>query len=76
MGSRELPALAILDLRLEKSFKMNALTLRLFVDGFNIFSENKATSVVTTSSSPAQKFEEMLTIQDPRLLRLGARIEF
>ncbi len=76
-GSRNLPDLRILDLRAEKEFKLKEkMTFRVFVDVFNLFNENKATGVVTRSSSPSLKFEEMSSIQDPRVFRLGAKFEF
>lgn len=75
-GSRELPAQAILDMRLEKSFRFNKYRIGVFVDIFNVFNENKATGVQVRSSSPAIKFGEMTSIQDPRIFRLGARFGF
>jgi len=75
-GSRTLPAVVILDLKVEKAFKLGPVNLRAFVDVFNVFNNNKATSVQTTSNSPTLVFEKMLTIQDPRIFRLGAKIEF
>lgn len=76
-GSRLLPALAIADLRLDKEFRLgNNFLIRIFGDVFNLLNQGKASSVVSVSSNPAQTFEEMTAIQDPRVFRLGARIEF
>jgi hypothetical protein len=75
-GSRALPALTILDLRLEKSFRFPGFQVGLFADLFNIFNANEATGVQTVSSSAAITFEEMTGIQDPRIFRLGAKLEF
>lgn len=75
-GSRGLPNLVILDLRLEKAFRFRTSSLSIFADGFNIFNGNKATSVITSSSSPELTFEEMTSIQAPRLFRLGMKFEF
>jgi outer membrane receptor protein involved in Fe transport len=75
-GSRGLPALVILDLKLEKAFKIGPATLRGFVDVFNVLNNNKATSVVSTSGHPTLVFEEMVSIQAPRIFRLGAKVEF
>jgi len=75
-GSRGLSAISILDLRLEKVFRFGIYSIGVFVDGFNLFNDNNATFVQEISSSPALTFEEMLSIQDPRSIRLGFRFEF
>jgi hypothetical protein len=75
-GDRMLPALVILDLRIEKSFRLGGTSFSIFADAFNIFNGNTATAVQTRSSSPALVFEEMTAIQDPRTFRLGFRFEF
>ncbi|MFX0198146.1 MAG: carboxypeptidase regulatory-like domain-containing protein [Candidatus Hodarchaeota archaeon] len=75
-GSRGLPALVILDLRIEKAFNLNRFRFSIFMDAFNILNGNSATSVVETSSSPTLNFEEMVMIQDPRLIRIGFRFEY
>ena len=63
-------------MRLEKAFKIGNFTLAAFVDCFNVFNNNKTTEVYMTSSNPNIPFEDVETIQDPRIFRLGARIEF
>lgn len=75
-GSRRLPDLMILDLRLEKRFKIYRTTFSVFVDMFNVFNCNLATSVNAISSHPTIPFNQMLSIHDPRIFRLGARFEF
>ena len=75
-GSRLLPEVSILDLRLEKKFRISRTSLGVFVDLFNVFNDNKATSVYTISSNPGIKFETMQSIMDPRILRIGARFEW
>ncbi len=75
-GSRGYPGLAILDLRVEKSFKVGPVTLRAFVDIFNVFNSGVATAYYTISSNPGIEFETMEAISDPRIFRLGAKIEF
>ncbi len=76
-GSRRLPSLAILDLRLEKELKAGeGIGFKVFGDVFNVLNGNKATGVVTRSSSPKLKFGEMTSIQDPRVIRLGAKVDF
>lgn len=75
-GSRGLPDLYILDLRLEKMFRINTISFGFFADGFNIFNGNRALEVETLSSNPLRPFGEMASIQDPRIIRLGAKFEF
>ncbi len=75
-GSRRLPDAVRLDLRLEKSFKISNVTLSAFADCFNVFNQGVATSVWANSSYKLYDFERMLTINDPRMFQLGARIEF
>jgi len=75
-GSRELPSQVILDLRLEKLFRLGGTKVAFFADCFNLFNGNKATSVHTRSGSPVYVFGQMTAIQDPRAVRLGFRFEF
>jgi hypothetical protein len=75
-GSRALPAEFILDLKVEKAFKLGPINIRAFVDIFNVLNNNKATSVEVMSNHPTLIFENMVTIQNPRIFRLGAKIEF
>ena len=76
MGSSELPAQAILDLRLEKAFHLGGATMAIFADGFNMLNGNKATIVQTRSDSALLVFGQMMAIQDPRAVRLGFKFEF
>jgi len=74
-GSRGLPAQYILDLRVEKEFRVKDLfRIGLLADMFNVFNANTATSVETLSSSPSYTFEEVTGILDPRIVRLGIRV--
>ena len=76
-GSRGLPAEFILDLHVEKEFKVGAVSLKAFVDIFNVFNNNKALTVEPLSNhEPVKIFGQMVTIEDPRIFRLGARVEF
>ncbi len=75
-GSFGLPAYNVLDLRLEKTVRFRKLALSVFVDGFNVFNANKATEVEKLSSNPSRTFGEMVSIQNPRIFRLGAKFEF
>ncbi len=75
-GSRAYPAVAILDLKLEKRFNIGNFTLVLFGDCFNVLNSGKATGVHTSSSNPTYTFEEMTAIQSPRIFRIGSKIEW
>jgi hypothetical protein len=75
-GSQMLPALPILDLRVEKSFNLGRTSFSLFADAFNVFNGSVATAAQAVSSSPALVFGEMTAIQDPRTFRLGFRFIF
>ncbi|MDH4197008.1 MAG: TonB-dependent receptor [Candidatus Aminicenantes bacterium] len=83
-GSRVEPVLTILDLRVEKAFNLPKSfgRLSLFADIFNVFNVNTATSIQSTSSSTLTvnnqpvKFGGLTDITDPRVARLGVKIEF
>jgi len=75
-GARRLPNTTLLDLRLEKTFKISNFRLSVFADCFNVFNQGVATSVWGNSSNPTYAFERMMTISAPRLFQLGARVEF
>lgn len=75
-GSRGLPDLAILDLRLEKEFRIGQTSFSVFGDAFNVFNDGKATGVYSISSNPNIEFEKMESIQNPRIFQIGARFEW
>jgi outer membrane receptor protein involved in Fe transport len=82
-GSRKYPDLSIIDMHLEKQFKIGKIRLSLFADVFNLFNINTATdlyqlsSTSTTINSIPVVFGDAEGIYDPpRIFRLGTRIEF
>jgi hypothetical protein len=76
-GSRGYPAQVILDIKVEKVFRLGgSRSLAAFIDGFNIFNGNKAVEVQTESGSPVMQFEQVLAIMQPRIFRAGVRFEF
>jgi hypothetical protein len=75
-GARGLPFRSILDFKLEKVFSFGTFRVSVFGDVFNALNQGKATDVWTRSSGGGYDFEEMLDICDPRLFRIGAKIEF
>ncbi len=75
-GSRGYPSLALLDFKLEKVFSIGPVKLSIFGDVFNALNQGKATDVWARSSGGGFDFEEMLEINNPRIFRLGAKIDF
>lgn len=82
-GTRKYPDLSILDLRLEKTFKIGKIRFSIFADIFNLFNINTATdlyelsSTSTTINGISVGFGDAEEIYDvPRIFRLGSRIEF
>ena len=75
-GSDGYPWRNLLDLKVEKAFKIGSVELKLFADIFNVFNDSTITSEYLNSSSPSRVFGEDLDIVDPRVVRFGAKIEF
>ncbi|MGE5341618.1 MAG: TonB-dependent receptor [Candidatus Omnitrophota bacterium] len=83
-GSQKLPDLSILDLRVEKAFKLPGKLGRLsvFADVFNVFNAAKATDIQNRSSGTlvvaghVVEYGGLTAIQDPRIIRIGAKYEF
>lgn len=75
-GSRGYPGRFTADVRLEKIFRSDNVTFGVFADAFNLFNSGNALEGNISSSNPVLVFEEMLRIENPRTLRLGARISF
>jgi hypothetical protein len=83
-GSRSLPPLTLLDLRVEKSFRLpyKAGQIGIFCDIFNVTNVAIPTGVHSISSSTTTiagnrvSFGELTRLTDPRVFRLGARYSF
>lgn len=75
-GANGYPAVNILDLRLQKVFKLGKIQLKLFADIFNVLNDNTVLQEYLDSSNPSVEFGEDLAIVPPRVVRLGAKIEF
>jgi len=70
------PSVAILDLRLDKSFDLGKFgKFSPMVDVFNLMNSGVPTNVRTTNTATAP-FEEVTTILNPRVLRFGVRYNF
>lgn len=75
-GDRGLPDQTLLDLRVEKAFKIKNWRFLVFADIFNVFNANTTITLRSDSSHPRYVFMETTDIVDPRVVRLGAKIEF
>jgi len=63
------------DVRLEKEFKWKKGTLRIIIDGFNIFNRNLATAE-NEWTGPEFPLRFATEIQSPRVFRIGLNYEF
>jgi hypothetical protein len=75
-GAEGYPDFVQLDLRLEKAFRFGTVEFKLFADCFNVFNSNTITEEYLNSSNTSRVFGEDTLIQDPRVIRVGASIEF
>jgi hypothetical protein len=91
-GSQQYPNRSVLDLRLQKEFVLGGdMALALFIDAFNVLDSDKATNVNrrwgwyvydwtdhpgNSFWDPSSRFEEVLGIQTPREIRLGAKFSW
>ncbi|HYE89095.1 MAG TPA: carboxypeptidase regulatory-like domain-containing protein [Vicinamibacterales bacterium] len=70
------PSVAILDLRLDKSFDLGkAGKFSPMVDVFNLLNSSVPTNVRTTNTATAP-FQEVTTLLNPRVVRFGVRYNF
>ncbi|MCP5107449.1 MAG: TonB-dependent receptor [bacterium] len=76
-GSQGYPNRLIVDLKFEKAFRFGKFQLKMFADIFNLFNDNTITAFKTVNSShPFYNYLEESDLVDPRVIRLGAKIEF
>ena len=76
VGSHRYPTVAILDLRLDKSFDVGRFgKLSPMLDVFNLLNSGVPTNVRTTNTATAP-FQEVITILNPRVIRFGFRYNF
>ena len=67
------PNVGIFDMRAEKSFDIGGANMALLFDGFNLTNSATVLNYRTTSGN---RYNEINAILDPRVFRLGVRIEF
>ena len=75
-GSDGYPTIVQLDLKVEKAFKFGNVELKLFADIFNVFNDNTVIDEYHNSSNTSRVYGEDEDINDPRVVRFGAKIEF
>ena len=80
--SNRAPNVGILDLRLDKSFKVKGQgKLTAMVDVFNLTNSGEVIVIRTATAAPATgqpygSFGEVIALLDPRIVRFGVRFEF
>jgi hypothetical protein len=76
INSNRYPSVAILDLRLDKSFDMGKFgKFSPMLDVFNLMNSGVPTTVRTTNTATAP-FQEVTAILNPRVIRFGVRYNF
>ena len=82
-GSRKYPDISVIDMHLEKMFRIGKVRLSLFADIFNLFNINTASDIYEYSSRstsingiPVVFGDTEAIYTPPRIFRLGTRIEF
>lgn len=73
MGTRRQDAIAILDLRVEKTQRFGGRDVSLFFDVYNVTNSNPAQNLQWSSGTA---FNRPLSIVPPRLARIGAKLNF
>ena len=76
IDSNRYPSVAILDLRLDKTFEMGKFgRVTPMLDVFNIMNSGVPTTVRTTNTATAP-FNDVTAILNPRVIRFGFRFNF
>lgn len=76
-GSYRMPNYNTLDVRLEKEFKISEnFIISIFADAFNVLNNDTITSIWNASSYSGRAFQRMLSLQSPRIIRFGTKIDF
>ncbi|MFP4082180.1 MAG: TonB-dependent receptor domain-containing protein [Candidatus Aminicenantes bacterium] len=75
-GSTGYPGLYLLDVKLEKEFRIGRTRFAVFGDVFSVLNTSTTNDVYTISSNPSIDYQKVEGIEDPRIFRIGARFEF
>jgi hypothetical protein len=74
MDTRRMDNITILDVRIEKRFRLATdRHIAAFIDGFNLLNANPEETAIWTSGS---SFLRPLNIVSPRIVRIGATLEW
>ena len=72
IGTRRMDHVTLVDLKVEKSFRLRAARIALFIDVFNVLNANAELNISWVSGS----FLQPLSIVPPRIARVGARFDW
>jgi len=72
IGTRRMDHVTLVDLKVERSFRVSADRLTMFVDLFNVLNTNPEQNISWVSGS----FLQPLSIVPPRIARVGARFDW
>ena len=73
IAANRTPDITLVDVRTEKTFRINAVRVMGFFDVYNMFNTNAAQTLTTTSGG---SWLRPTAITGPRVLRIGARVEW
>jgi len=76
MGSQGYPGLMTIDLKVEKSLTLGSINFSVFVDAFNLLNSNTKIEVNSRSSSSIFEYQQVTALQNPRIIRFGAKLKF
>ncbi|MEX2272120.1 MAG: TonB-dependent receptor [Vicinamibacterales bacterium] len=78
VGENRLPAVTSLDVRLEKAFRFNRANIMFDLDVFNVTNTNTVLGrQFDLNATPGDTgFNKIIEIMNPRILRLGLRVNF
>jgi hypothetical protein len=73
IAANRTPDITLVDVRTEKTFRINAVRVMAFFDVYNMFNTNAEQALTTTSGA---SWLRPTAITAPRVLRIGARFEW
>ena len=73
IAANRTPDITIVDVRIEKTFRLGAVRAMAFVDVYNMFNTNAEQTLTTTSGG---SWLRPTAITAPRVLRIGARLQW
>ena len=73
IAANRMPNISIVDVRTEKTFRVNAARVMGFFDVYNVLNTNAVQTQITTSGA---FWLRPTAITGPRVLRIGARLEW